>query len=99
MAAQIKFLNSNLLFNLFIFFLTIYLCYHLLFGKYNIGNFLINNFYEKIINEELEYIKTEIGQINLDLNALYTNREDFIDEVTKQRYSAISPGEVLIKID
>lgn len=52
-----------------------------------------------MINEELEYIKTEIGQINLDLNALYTNREDFIDEVTKQRYNAISPGEVLIKID
>ena len=51
-----------------------------------------------LINE-YNNLTSKISSIDKDLNALYTNKDDFIDEITKKKYGNTSSGEVLIKIN
>ena len=100
MVLNSKIFNYNMLINLIIFIISLYLIYHLLYGQFNVGNFLINQFYETLLDDKFLKINNKIIDINKELNALYTNKEDFLDEITKQKYPEItSPGEVLIKIN
>ena len=98
-------MNFKNLFNLDIFysfisvFVLLYLCYHLFYGKYNIGNYLINDFKEELLINEYNNLTSKISSIDKDLNALYTNKDDFIDEITKKKYGNTSSDEVLIKIN
>ena len=94
-----NFFNLNIFFSFIIVFVLFYLCYHLLYGKYNIGNYLINDFKEKLLINEYNNLTIKISSIDKDLNALYTNKDDFIDEITKKKYGNTSSGEVLIKIN
>ena len=94
-----KILKSFSFFNIIIFFIVLYLGFHIIFGKYNIGNYLINDFKQTLLEDNLINLKDDIESIDKDLYALYSNYEDFIDEVTKEKYEFTTPGEVLIKIN
>lgn len=96
---KFKFINNINLLNLFTLFIISYLIYHLFYGKYNIGNYLINDFQEVLLDNELRNLESKIKSIDKDLNALYTNKEDFLDEVIKKKYAVTSPGEILIKLN
>ena len=91
--------NLNTFFSFIIVFVLLYLCYHLFYGKYNFGNYLINDFKEKLLIDKYNNLTLKISSIDKDLNALYTNKDDFIDEITKKKYGNTSSGEVLIKIN
>ena len=58
------------------------------------------SFFRKLA-DDIEYnnLTIKISSIDKDLNALYTNKDDFIDEITKKKYGNTSSGEVLIKIN
>jgi cell division protein FtsB len=77
----------------------LYLFYHLIYGKYNVGNYLINDFKKIILNDNLDDLNLKISSIDKDLYSLYTNKDDFIDEIAKRKYEYTSPGELLIKIN
>ncbi|MDB2435313.1 septum formation initiator family protein [Alphaproteobacteria bacterium] len=91
--------NLNIFYSFISVFVLLYLCYHLFYGKYNIGNYLINDFKEELLINEYNNLTSEISSIDKDLNALYTNKDDFIDEIKKKKYGNTSSGEVLIKIN
>ena len=80
-------------------FMLLYLFYHLIYGKYNVGNYLINDFKKIILNDDLDDLNLKISSIDKDLYSLYTNKDDFIDEIAKRKYEYTSPGELLIKIN
>ena len=37
--------------------------------------------------------------INIDLHSFYSNKEDYIDEITKQKNINIEEGETVLKLD
>ncbi|MGY9016554.1 MAG: septum formation initiator family protein [Alphaproteobacteria bacterium] len=92
-------LSFNTFSNFVIIFMLLYLFYHLIYGKYNIGNYLINDFKKIILNDNLDDLNLKISSIDKDLYSLYTNKDDFIDEIAKRKYEYTSPGELLIKIN
>ena len=92
-------LSFNTFSNFVIIFMLLYLFYHLIYGKYNIGNYLINDFKKIILNDNLNDLNLKISSIDKDLYSLYTNKDDFIDEIAKRKYEYTSPGELLIKIN
>ena len=85
--------------NFVIIFMLLYLFYHLIYGKYNVGNYLINDFKKIILNDNLNDLNLKISSIDKDLFSLYTNKDDFIDEIAKKKYEYASSGELLIKIN
>ena len=91
--------NLNSFFSFIIIFGLMYLSYHLFYGKYNVGNYLVNDFKLKLLKDDFNNLNFKISSIDKDLNALYTNYDDFIDEITKKKYGNTSSGEVLIKIN
>ena len=92
-------LSFNTFSNFVIIFMLLYLFYHLIYGKYNVGNYLINDFKKIILNDNLDDLNLKISSIDKDLYPLYTNKDDFIDEIAKRKYEYTSPGELLIKIN
>ena len=92
-------LSFNTFPNFMIIFMLLYLFYHLIYGKYNVGNYLINDFKKIILNDNLDDLNLKISSIDKDLYSLYTNKDDFIDEIAKRKYEYTSPGELLIKIN
>jgi|TARA_B110000977_G_scaffold186895_1_gene253389 cell division protein FtsB len=92
-------LSFNTFSNFVIIFMLLYLFYHLIYGKYNVGNYLINDFKKIILNDNLDDLNLKISSIDKDLYSLYTNKDDFIDEIAKRKYEYTSPGELLIKIN
>ena len=92
-------LSFNTFSNFVIIFMLLYLFYHLIYGKYNVGNYLINDFKKIILNDNLDDLNLKISSIDKDLYSLYTNKDNFIDEIAKRKYEYTSPGELLIKIN
>jgi len=92
-------LSFNTFSNFVIIFMLLYLFYHLIYGKYNVGNYLINDFKKIILNDNLDDLNLKISSIDKNLYSLYTNKDDFIDEIAKRKYEYTSPGELLIKIN
>ena len=93
-------LNMNLFFNIIVILILFYLCYHLFYGRYNIGNYLVNDFQNSFYKNQLNDLNKKVVSLDKDLYALYSGKEDFIDEIMKKKYvNYTSPGEVLIKIN
>ena len=93
-----RFFGSKLVLNFFFIFFLIYLIYHIFNGRYNIQNYLINEFELKLFQDFHYNLKQKSIALDLDLEALYNEREDFIDELSKA-YSTPQSGETVIKID
>ena len=94
-----KFLKANILINFFFLFVLIYLIYHTVYGKFNIGNYLIYQFEEKIYKKLQSNLDQKMLDINIDLHSFYSNKEDYIDEITKQNNPNIQDGETILKLD
>ena len=94
-----KFLKASSLINFFFIFVLIYLIYHTVYGKFNIGNYLIYQFEEKMYKKLQSNLDQKMLDINIDLHSFYSNKEDYIDEITKQNNPNIQDGETVIKLD
>ena len=92
------FKTKNLINFLFIFIL-FYLVYHTLHGKYNLQNYLIYEFEERMYQDFHYNLNKKITAINMDLLALRENRKDFIDEIDNRINPNPRPGEIVIKLD
>ena len=77
----------------------IYLIYHTVYGKFNIGNYLIYQFEEKMYKKLQSNLDQKMLDINIDLHSFYSNKEDYIDEITNQNNHNIQDGETIIKLD
>ncbi len=94
-----KFLKASSLINFFFIFVLIYLVYHTVYGKFNVGNFLIYKFEEKMYKKLQSNLNQKMLDINIDLHSFYSNKEDYIDEITKQNNPNIQDGETILKLD
>ena len=94
-----KFLKASNLINFFFIFVLIYLLYHTVYGKFNIGNYLIYQFEEKMYKKLQSNLDQKMLDINIDLHSFYSNNEDYIDEITKQNNPNIQDGETILKLD
>ena len=94
-----KYLKASILINFFFIFVLIYLIYHTVYGKFNIGNYLIYQFEEKMYKKLQSNLDQKMLDINIDLHSFYSNKEDYIDEITKQNNPNIQDGETILKLD
>ena len=89
---------SNLL-NILLLLTFIYLIHHTFHGQYNIHNYLINKFEQKMYEDFRYNLKQDTVAINLDILALWNEDADMIDEIEKRNNPAPREGEIVIKID
>ena len=94
-----KSLKASSLIKFFFIFVLIYLIYHTVYGKFNIGNYLIYQFEEKMYKKLQSNLDQKMLDINIDLHSFYSNKEDYIDEITKQNNPNIQDGETILKLD
>ena len=94
-----KFLKASSLINFFFIFVLIYLIYHTVYGRFNIGNYLIYQFEEKMYKNLQSKLDQKMNDIDVDLNSYYNNKEDYIDEITKQNNPNMQDDETIIKLD
>ena len=92
------FFSSKILVNILFIFVLFYLVYHTFNGKYNVQNFLINKFELKLFQDFQYSLKQKTLAIDMDLNALRNESDDFLDELSKQ-FSEPENGEILFKLD
>ena len=95
----VKFLKTNNLTNFFFIFVLFYLIYHTIYGKFNVGNYLIYKYEHKMYVRLQEKLNIEMKDLNIDLHSFYSNKDDYIDEITKQKNTNPVDGEVIIKLD
>ena len=93
-----RFFNSKILLNIVFVFLLFYLTYHTFNGKYNLQNYLINKFELKLFQDFHYNLKQKSLAVDMDLKALYYEKDDFLDELSKQ-FSEPENGEILLKLD
>ena len=93
-----RFFNSKILLNIVFVFLLFYLTYHTFNGKYNLQNYLINKFELKLFQDFHYNLKQKSLAVDMDLKALYYEKDDFLDELSKQ-FSEPESGEILLKLD
>ena len=93
-----RFFNSKILLNIVFVFLLFYLIYHTLNGKYNLQNYLINKFELKLFQDFHYNLKQKSLAVDMDLKALYYEKDDFLDELSKQ-FSEPESGEILLKLN
>ena len=66
---------------------------------FNIGNNLIYKFEKKMYEKLQSNLDQKMLDINIDLHSFYSNKEDYIDEITNQNNHNIQDGETIIKLD
>ena len=93
-----KFFSSKILINLFFILLIFYLTYHILIGRYTLQNYFINKFELKLFQDFHYNLKQKSLAVEMDLEALYYQYDDFMDELSKQNVLPDS-GEIIIKLD
>ena len=93
-----RFFNSKILLNIVFVFLLFYLTYHTFNGKYNLQNYLINKFELKLFQDFHYNLKQKSLAVDMDLKALYYEKDDFLDELSKQ-FSEPKDGEIILKLD
>lgn len=90
---------TNWLMNVFFIFIIFYLIYHTLYGKFNIQYLLVYSFENKLFEHQQNKIEKKIKDIEADLFALYTEKQDMTEEL----YFKYNPGpqgaETVIKLD
>tara|TARA_B100000900_G_C20563884_1_gene710140 strand:- start:667 stop:954 length:288 start_codon:yes stop_codon:yes gene_type:complete len=95
----VKFLKANNLINFFFIFVLIYLIYHTIYGRFNIGNYLIYKYEYKMYLKLKEKLDINMDDLNIDLHSFYSNKDDYMDEITKQKNTNPVDGELIIKLD
>ena len=93
-----KFFSAKIFINIFFIFILFYLTHHTFNGRYNIQNYLINKFELKLFQDFHYNLKQKSLAVDMDLKSLYYEKDDFLDELSKQ-YSQPENGETLLKLD
>ena len=86
------------LLNIFFIFCLFYLVYHTFHGRYNLQNYLINKFELELFQDFHYNLKQKSIALDMDLEALYYKKNDFLDEISKKD-SEPEDGEIIIKFD
>ena len=91
--------NAGILLNIVFIFIIFYLTYHLIYGKFNIQNYLVYKFEERVYKEKQEILDKNIADVAMDLNALRLNKEDYLEELQLQQNPLPQVGETVLKLD
>jgi len=91
--------KASILVNIFFIFIIFYLAYHLVYGNFNIQNYLVYKFEEKIYKQKQEILDKNISDIAMDLNALYNQRNDYLEELQIEKNPLPNYGETVLKLD
>ena len=94
-----KIFNVKNLLNFLFIFILFYLTYHLIHGKYNIQNYLILKYEERMYKDFLYNLKQGLADTNMDILAIRNEKEDILDEISKRNNPTPKDGEIVIKID
>ena len=94
-----KFFKVTILVNIFFVFIIFYLAYHLIYGNFNIQNYLVYKFEEKIWKQKQETLDKNIADVAMDLNALRLGQEDYLEELQIQKNPLPNEGETVLKLD
>ena len=96
---MLKVFNVKNLLNFLFFFIIFYLIYHSVHGKYNIQNYLILKYEERMYQDFRYNLKQGIADTNMDILAIRNEKEDMLDEISKRNNPTPRDGEIVIKID
>ena len=91
--------KSNLVINSVFIFFILYFTFHLFTDNLNIQKYLVLEFEKKLFEEKQRLINLKIESIDMDLFAMYAEKEDMLDELSKKQYPDPRNGELVIKID
>ncbi len=94
-----KLFKASMIVNVFFVFVICYLSYHLVFGNFNIQNYLVYKFEEKIWKQKQEKLDKNIADVAMDLNALRLEQEDYLEELRFQKNPLPNEGETVLKLD
>ena len=92
-------LKSSLVINSVFVFFIFYFIFHLFNDNLSIQKYLVLEFENKFFEEKQRLINLKIESIDMDLFAMYAEKEDMYDELSKKHYPDPREGEVIIKID
>ena len=91
--------KSNFAINsVFVFFL-FYFIFHLFTDNLNIQKYLVLEFEKKLFEEKQRLVNLKIESIEMDLFAMYAEKEDMYDELSKKNYPDPRNGETVLKLD
>ena len=96
---KMKLFKASMLVNIFFLLVIFYLAYHLVYGKFNIQNYLVYKFEEKIWKQKQETLDKNIADVAMDLNALRLGQEDYLEELGIQNNPLPNEGETVLKLD
>ena len=91
--------KNYFLINFIFIYLLFYLIYHSFYGNLNIQNYLVHKFEYDLFQEKQRLINLQIKNIEMDLFALYNQKEDMLDELSKYNNPDPINDETVIKID
>ena len=92
-------LKSSLVINSVFVFFIFYFIFHLFTDNLSIQKYLVLEFEKKLFEEKQRLINLKIESIDMDLFAMYAEKEDMFDELSKKQYPDPRNGELVIKID
>lgn len=95
----VRVLKSSLVINSVFAFFLFYFIFHLFTDNLNIQKYLVLEFEKKLFEEKQRLINLKIESIDMDLFAMYAEKEDMLDELSKKQYPDPRNGELVIKID
>ena len=91
--------RSSIVVNIFFIFLVTYLTFHLFNDRLNIQAYLVHQFEKELFEEKQRLINLDIKSIEMDLFALYAEKEDMHDELSKIYNPDPRNGETVLKLD
>ena len=97
--SYMKLFKASMIVNIFFILVICYLAYHLVYGKFNIQNYLVYKFEEKIWKQKQETLDKNIADVAMDLNALRLGQEDYLEELQIQKNPLPNEGDTVLKLD
>ena len=92
-------LKSSLVINSAFVFFIFYFTFHLFTDNLSIQKYLLLEFEKKLFEEKQRLINLKIESIDMDLFAMYAEKEDMYDELSKKQYPDPRNGETVLKLD
>ena len=71
----------------------------MIYGNFNIQNYLVYKFEEKIYKQKQDILDKNIRDLAMDLDALYNQKEDYLEELQIQKNPLPNEGETVLKLD
>ena len=94
-----RLLKSSLVINSAFVFFIFYFIFHLFTDNLSIQKYLVLEFEKRLFEEKQRLINLKIESIDMDLFAMYAEKEDMYDELSKKNYPDPRNGETVLKLD